>query len=132
MTSYAYLGFSHPFFGTVSIFLLLFCVFTDRRADDAYESMQAVRCATLATVFLQVVLIITSMYVGFTPVGAETVMGCQQRYLLPLMLPFCYFLAPRGLRASIDSRVMGAMVFGGLAANVLMSYFTTYVWMFLK
>ena len=132
LTSYAYLGFSHPFFGTVSIFLLLFCVFTDRRADDAYESMQAVRWATLATVFLQVVLIITSMYVGFTPVGAETVMGCQQRYLLPLMLPFCYFLAPRGLRASIDSRVMGAMVFGGLAANVLMSYFTTYVWMFLK
>ena len=81
---------------------------------------------------MQVVLIITSLYVGFTPVGADTVMGCQQRYLLPLMLPLCFFLAPKGLRASISPRVMGAVVFGGLAANILMSYFTTYLWMFLR
>ena len=132
LSSYAYLGFSHPFFGTVALFVLLFCVFTDRRADDAYESMQGVRWITVATVFVQVVLIITSLYVGFTPVGADTVMGCQQRYLLPLMLPLCFFLAPKGLRASISPRVMGAMVFGGLAANILMSYFTTYLWMFLR
>ena len=33
-----------------------------------------------------------SMYVMFTPVGLETVNGCQGRYLIPALFPLLYFL----------------------------------------
>ena len=35
-----------------------------------------------------IVLVATALYVSFTPVGKNTVDGCQFRYLLPLLIPF--------------------------------------------
>lgn len=39
-----------------------------------------------------VVLVLTALYVSYTPVGASTVNGCQERYIIPLLFPFLYFL----------------------------------------
>lgn len=40
---------------------------------------------------LTAILISSSMYIVFTPVGAGTVNGCQGRYILPLLVPFVAF-----------------------------------------
>lgn len=40
---------------------------------------------------LTAILVASSMYIVFTPVGAGTVNGCQGRYILPLLLPFSAF-----------------------------------------
>lgn len=124
---FAYLGNSLSFFGTVAAFMLLYCVFTDRREGDGYELMQPNRWLTLATCFVQLVLIVTSLYVGFTPVGHETVNGCQYRYIIPLLVPFCYFMAPKGIKCSIDPKFQNAFVFGALAFNVAFSFFNAYL-----
>lgn len=124
---YAYLGNAHVFFGTISAFILLYTVFTDRKEDDAYETMQSTRWITLLSCFIQIVLIATSLYVGFTPVGLNTINGCQYRYIFPLLIPFCFFLAPAKIKCNINLKFQKMFVYGGLAFTLLMSFFNAYL-----
>lgn len=124
---YAYLGNAHVFFGTVAAFMLMYCTFTDRKEEDGYETMQSTRWITMFSCFVQIVLIATSLYVGFTPVGLNTINGCQYRYIFPLLIPFCFFLAPSKIKCNINPKFQNAFVYGGLAFSVLMSFFSAYV-----
>lgn len=123
----AYLGGPHQFFGTVAGFLLLYCTFTDRREDDGYGTMTRMRWTTLLACLGQVVLVATSLYVGYTPVGLDTINGCQYRYLFPILLPFLFFLVPKGIRCRINQRFQGLFVYAGLALNVMFTFFTVYL-----
>ena len=122
-----YLGGPHQFFGTLAGFLLLYCAFTDRREDDGYEGMTRTRWTTLAACFCQVVLVATSLYVGFTPVGLDTINGCQYRYLFPIFVPFFFFLVPKGIKCKINPRAQGLFVYGALALNILITFSTIYL-----
>lgn len=124
---FAYLGGPHGFFGTVAGFLLLYCAFTDRREDDGYEGMTRTRVAGLLTCLGQVVLVATSLYVGFTPVGLGTINGCQFRYLFPIFLPFFFFLVPKGIKCKINERFQGMFVYAGLGLNILLTLCTIYL-----
>lgn len=128
---YLFLGLSHTIFGTAITFLLLYCVFTDRTKDDGYEKMQKLRWFTIFFCFAQIALVATSMYVGVTPVGQETIDGCQFRYLFPLMLPFCFFLTPKKIYCEISPKFQAVVVYGGLALVLLGSYFNAYLTQFL-
>lgn len=128
---FGYLGNAHVFFGTASAFLLLYCVFTDRRRDDGYERMQVTRWTTLMACFVQIVLIATSLYVGFTPVGLQTINGCQYRYIFPLLIPFCFFLAPKKISCEINPKFQAAFVYGGLALNLMAAFFNVYIGKFI-
>ncbi|MDE7322618.1 MAG: DUF2142 domain-containing protein [Lachnospiraceae bacterium] len=50
------------------------------------------RCAAAAACFASMALAATALYVSFTPVGYDTVLGCQYRYILPVLFPFLYFI----------------------------------------
>lgn len=65
-----------------------------------------------------------SMYVMFTPVGANYVAGCQLRYLLPTFFPVVYVLTripmagkikilmgKKGLMRVVDAILVGIMVY---------------------
>lgn len=127
VTMYAYLGNASVFFGTVSVFVLFYSVFTDRHKEDGYNRLQPARRLTLLTCFAQLVLVATSLYVGFTPVGHETILGCQYRYIFPILIPFCYFLAPKGIDANVNPKLQKALVFGLLCANLLASFYQVYL-----
>ena len=125
---FAYLGNPHVAFGSFSCLLLVFCTFTDRSNEGAlYTKMQGIRWATLATAFVQLVLIVTALYVGFTPVGSETINGVSYRYIFPLLGPICFFLAPARLRCEINAKLQSALVYGGLAVTVLFAFFNSYI-----
>ena len=102
-------------------------MFTDRHKDDGYARLQPARWLTLLTCFAQLVLVATSLYVGFTPVGHETILGCQYRYIFPILIPFCYFLAPAGIDARVNPKLQKALVFGLLSANLLASFYQVYI-----
>lgn len=40
-----------------------------------------------------VILIASALYISFTPVGCQTIYGCQFRYLTPLVFPIAYWLS---------------------------------------
>lgn len=79
-----------------------------------------------------------SMYVMYTPVGANHVAGCQLRYLIPTLFPVVYvltripfttkiktFMEERGFMRVIDVALVGIMVCVGFIAvwgNYIMRY----------
>ncbi len=128
---FGYLGNAHLFFSTIAGFLLLYTTFTDRRENDGYERMLPTRLLTMATCFAQICLIATSLYVSFTPVGLNTINGCQYRYIFPILIPFCFFLAPGKIKSEINEKFQHAFVFGGLAIGILGSFFSVYMARFL-
>lgn len=125
---FAYLGNPHMAFGSFACLLLVFCTFTDRGKDgNHYEKMQWIRWGTLFVAFVQLVLVATALYVGFTPIGSETVNGVSYRYIFPLLAPICFFLAPAKLKCEINPKLQSALVYGGLALTVLFAFFNSYI-----
>jgi len=48
------------------------------------------------------VLVVTALYVSFTAVGADTVEGCQPRYIIPTIFPFLYLAGEYDMKISDD------------------------------
>jgi len=44
------------------------------------------------------VLAATAMYLAFTEVGSDTILGVQSRYAYPLLVPLLYAIAPNKVR----------------------------------
>ena len=92
LSFFAYLGKGNNF--TLPLLTIVVTAFLDRNmTDNKYILFKFV---TYIDIFVSIVLVVTALYVSFTPVGYNTVNGCQPRYLLPLMFPFYIFLAPNG------------------------------------
>ncbi len=117
------------FYGSFSAIIILYCIIVDRKKDDLYDSrsMQTLRWISFLTMFFQIVVICTTMYIGFTGVGADYINGCQFRYLFPLLFPICFFIAPKGIRINMGTRLKCGMIFAALALNLLYGYLFTYV-----
>ena len=124
-----YDGSGSMFFGTIATAIVALCIFTDRKEDDLYESrpMQRMRWITLFTCFVQVVFIVTSMYIGFNAVGSHEILGSQFRYLFPLLCPIFFFMRPKCSRNYFSTRTYEALVFGGLTFNLFIGYLLTYL-----
>ena len=91
MTFYAYMG--RGSFHTMTLPLLAAACILDNNAKpvDKKENIWVTVTGTLA-VTGSIVLVVTAMYVAFTPVGSGTVNGCQPRYLTPIVFPALYLL----------------------------------------
>ena len=130
---YGYLTgyYEHPFaiFGTLSSILLAFSILTDTANDGLYSSKRnsVFRFTVFITCFIQVVLICSSMYAGFTDVGATYINGCQFRYLYPILIPLCYIMTPKRLCVFMPQKRKNTIIFGGLAFNLFFGYLMMYI-----
>lgn len=59
---------------------------------ESNVKMKTMKITTLVGILGVLILVPTALYISFTPVGHNTVLGCQYRYLLPIFLPFLYCL----------------------------------------
>ena len=88
--SFAYfgnLGMVYPWLCTFPVIFLLFVAVSDA-GEHSWLLCKAPIIAWMALLFILTVgLVASSLYVSFTPVGLDTVKGCQPRYLLPLIFP---------------------------------------------
>lgn len=55
------------------------------------------RVMVFLAVVCSMVLVPTALYICFTPVAANTVLGCQYRYIFPVMYPFLNIVASDGV-----------------------------------
>lgn len=112
-TSFAYLGNMSGFFPLLS--LLVFVAMTDRNAYDAKTGVLT-RWVMLGITAVTIVLIATSLYVSFNPVGNPVINGVQPRYLLPLAFPALFMLgySKFGIPSRFRNRY-GLVVFGILS-----------------
>ena len=66
-----------------------------RRDLTVRRTAPGVKIAAAVSFFCSVCLAATAMYVAFTPVGLDTVNGCQARYMMPVLLPMLLQLQPQ-------------------------------------
>ncbi len=103
LTFMAYMGLVNmPY---IPIAILVFAALTDRGEVDR-------RCLPVISKVSAVIMYIligaicaTAMYIGFTPVGLNTVNGCQGRYILPAVLPVLYMVTRFGGRTIVRSKM---------------------------
>ena len=92
LSFFASLGMINKF--TLPLLTIVVTAFLDRNMTE--NKYMAFRIATYIAIFASIILVVTALYVSFTPVGYNTVNGCQPRYLLPLIFPFYLMLVPNG------------------------------------
>lgn len=88
-----YLSYLH-YFGTAKYSLvlqalLLVTAFTDKEKCDTYVKWQP-KVVTLLMSFGAICLAATAMYIAYTPLKSDTILGCQYRYMLQVMFPVLY------------------------------------------
>lgn len=95
-TFYAYIG--RGSFATIALPILASACIIDNNAEllEKKENIW-VKVGTFVSVAGSILLVVTALYVSFTPVGHVTVAGCQPRYLLPLFFPGLFILTKMGI-----------------------------------
>ena len=127
---YAYLQNPTPVCATAVLLVIMFCAFADKGECDRFKGAWRYKLALLVSIFATVAVVATALYIAFTPVGFSWINGCQWRYLVPVLFPLLYCVGTPSLVCKLGSRRMGAIVFGVLAAVLLVSFFDVYVSVF--
>ena len=106
----AYLG-ANSFCSYTCIVLLFVTAFTDKNQHDKFVVKNFFRLKSYSIVFITVCLVATSLYVAFTPVGLDTINGCQARYLLPLIFPIYSVLGSCKIRFHGNKAIYNLAIF---------------------
>lgn len=123
LINFAYLGVSNNNAGYAAIALILFALFTDSVRDDKFGFKPAAKIYVFAILFSVICLVWTALYVAFTPVGEDQILGVQSRYYLPLIVPILYMIRTTKIETKISPLVLNRIVFAGCAFVAL---FTIY------
>jgi uncharacterized membrane protein len=126
-SSYAYIGVPSPIYGTIGICLILICTFLDKNECDLFPKRKRFNIVALCTVFVQLALVATALYVSFTPVGHTTVNGCQWRYIIPMFVPFLYPLRTFKISHTFSEKLLYSVVYGGLCFTLFASFCDIYI-----
>lgn len=81
-----------PAIAIINFILLLYILFTEKVSKRVISNKIKVICA-LGVIGISV-LIVTSMYLSFTPIGSTEIMGVQTRYFTPILLLGLLVLIP--------------------------------------
>lgn len=117
LVRYAYLG-THTEILTLMIIFYTAVIFTDKNVR-CEKINTPIKVATLFSHFIAVVLIVTALYISFTPVGSPTINGVQSRYLLPFVAPLLITLRSWQIQTPLKQSYYSAVVFGFCAYFLL-------------
>lgn len=90
----AYMG-TFPY--GIAFVVLLLIVFVAERPKEELTLKKTggwVKVAAAVSFFCAVCMAASAMYIAFTPVGADTIAGCQERYMMPVLLPMLMQIRP--------------------------------------
>lgn len=109
-TTFGYVGSTKM--EVIALVLLIIVAVTDKNKEDSWYSYRFVSLATIFVVLTIIVLMATALYISYTPVGLNTVLGLQPRYLLPLGFPLLVMLGSGNIRNFINRRLYNGCVIG--------------------
>ncbi len=103
LTYFLYYGQAQYF--TICLIVIAVVAMVDNAAGcpDLEYSMPKHTWIMAGSSFVTIVLVATALYISFTAVGRDTVVGCQPRYILPVLFPFLYFNI--GLKVKLEDSV---------------------------
>lgn len=98
LTFFSYLGYAEYF--TIIIVIISAAIMIDNNKNVIGKENNFNKYATVLSIVSSIVLVATALYIDFTPVGAETINGCQYRYILPVLFPLFITFGEIGIDAS--------------------------------
>lgn len=120
MQNYFYFGYGSC---TGIVFATLIVVaFLSKR--DSRGMTIPVRISGVFASFLAAAACATVMYIVFTPVAAETVLGCQGRYILPAVIPFLVSISPDRIENRINPHAFAIVPPMIMAATFMYNIYT--------
>lgn len=117
--------------GSAILIILLFVVaFTDKNEKDIHSSHFITRILVAMTAFAGTSLVATALYIDFTPVGHNGILGCQPRYLFPFLFPIFSVIGSSKVKNRINRKIYNYTVIGistavlyfGIWNNILTFY----------
>lgn len=103
MVFFGYLGIGK--YGMIYVCFALVIAILDKSKEDNLVTTAIRRTSTLVLVFGASCIFATIMYIGFTPVGSDTIEGCQARYALPLFAFIGYYISDYRLVGKIRNHI---------------------------
>ena len=106
ISHHAYLGVAGG--SIVFVILLAAAILFDKEKAYTKETKSdwLNRIYVILMFFGESALIASALYVAFTPVGHPTVLGCQPRYLIPLLYPLYSVWAMNGIKPLVSQKVL--------------------------
>ena len=102
LTLFGYAG--NGEYWAITVVTLIIVAFLDRNSE--YRNYKLIRFAGVIMSFGAIVLVASALYAAFTPVGATTVAGCSPRYIVPILLPVLYLIAPDGVDIKFNKKML--------------------------
>lgn len=98
LQKFAYVGDGY-FYSVISLMLAVL-TFLDR--DNNEKNYNSIRIAGVSGCAIAIILSTTALYVSFTAVGLDTILGMQARYMIPTIFPALYLLGGGGVTHKIN------------------------------
>jgi len=106
---------------------LIFVTVTDRNPVTDLVPTTWQRLVTAFTIFFTIVLFSTSMYIGFTELGATHIAGVQKRYLIPFLFPFFYLVCSLRMENKINKTAYSSGIFGFMSFVLLYGAWNSFI-----
>lgn len=110
------------------IILSLFVILLDKSEEDLNAIHLMGRIGTFLMAFITSMWVATALYIAYNPVGADSIAGCQARYLLPLLLMVAYYISDyrivKYIRKFISQRMLVITASIGMTVYALFAIYT--------
>ena len=88
----------------IFIILAILATIVDKNKYDIYTSRGVIKIANIIIFAITICMIATALYISFTPVGHETINGCQPRYIVPLLFPLLATIGPKKITFNLTEK----------------------------
>ncbi len=113
ISNFAYLGIGD--YWIVFAVLLIAVALTDANNTVSFKIPLYMRALSVLLFVGMAALIATALYISFTPVAANTVLGCQPRYIIPLLAPLLLLVTGQRFNLIKNKTIYNGCVLGLLS-----------------
>lgn len=125
ITFFGYMGTGKLY--PVFIILIMFTALTDSSPDADFKIPVFIRVCSVVLLVGLSALIATALYISFTPLGNSTVLGCQQRYIVPLLAPFITLVTGRRINLIKNKTLYNGVVLGTASVTAMIETYAIIV-----
>lgn len=125
ISNFAYFGYGK--WWPVFVMLLGFTAITDASGEAKFKIPVWMKVLSVALFLGMAALIATALFINFTPVGSQTIEGCQSRYLIPLLAPLLLLVAGQRKDIIKEKDAYNGLVLLAASSATMMDLYTVII-----
>lgn len=127
LKAYKYItNFVHVGWGVLAplyIILMAVTAFTDKSECERFKGQNKIRVLSVGFFVLTCMLMATAFYISFTEPESRVILGCQPRYIIPLLLPLLLFIGNPGIKRFANKKWYNMLIMCLLGVGSLSNLF---------